>query len=269
MRAFLQPISARIYFGKTAPHRKRARFVQSRGAPPQAYWMSVKAAQQRGCAKRAFCGVCFLMPGGLRPGALVFVSGCGDFGLGFGNGGVGAVTGAGFRGSGSGSGFIGRTGRGFGGSRSFGGVCAGSGLLASGGVIASALARLRIIINRRCCYDFFLRLLNDGLFDFDDSGIGNGGYYNVGLLLLRNLALKYSINMHIVNETVGVNKAGRDYKLSDYLRVKTLSQEASRIGDIFLRLTDASTGATMRKVGKVIPIQPKGASIWDETTGTL
>ena len=65
MRAFLQPISARIYFGKTASHRKRARFVQSRGASPQAYWMSVKAAQRRGCAKRAFCGVCVLMPGGL------------------------------------------------------------------------------------------------------------------------------------------------------------------------------------------------------------
>ena len=71
MRAFLQPISARIYFGKTASHRKRARFVQSRGAPPQAYWMSVKAAQRRGCAKRAFCGVCFLMPGGLSRGSLL------------------------------------------------------------------------------------------------------------------------------------------------------------------------------------------------------
>ncbi len=160
----------------------------------------------------------------------MIVSGCGDFGLGFGNGGVGAVTGAGFRGSGSGSGFIGRTGRGFGGSRSFGGVCIGGGLLVSGGVITGALAGLRSIINRRCYY-FFLRLFNDGLFDFDDSGIGNGGYYNVGLLL-RNLALKYSINMNIVNETVGVNKAGQDYKLSDYLRVKTLSQEASLIGDI-------------------------------------
>ena len=54
MWAFLQPISARIYFGKTASHRKRARLVQSRGASPQAYWMSVKAAQRRGCAKRAF-----------------------------------------------------------------------------------------------------------------------------------------------------------------------------------------------------------------------
>ena len=207
MWAFLQPISVRIYFGKTASHRKSARFVQSRGALPQAYWMSVKAAQRWGCAKRAFCGVCFLVAGGLKPGALVFVSG---FGSVFGNSGIaaaGGAGGAGVRSPGGSSGFTGRTGRGFGGSRSFGGVCAGSGLLASGGVITGALAGLRIIINRRCCYDFFLRLLNDGLFDFDDSGIGNGGYYNVGLLF-RNLALKYSINMHIVNETVGVNKAG-------------------------------------------------------------
>ena len=67
MWAFFRPISARIYFGKTASHRKRARLVQSRGASPQAYWMSVKAAQRWGCAKRAFCGVCFLMPGGLMP----------------------------------------------------------------------------------------------------------------------------------------------------------------------------------------------------------
>mgnify|MGYP004492664577 FL=1 len=198
------------------------------------------------------------------------------FGSVFGNSGIAAagVRGSGcagfarLRDSGSTFGSGGGTGRGFRGSRSFGGVCAGCGLLASGGVIASALAGLRSIINRRCYY-FFLRLFNDGLFDFDDSGIGNGGYYNVGLLL-RNLALKYSINMHIVNETVAVNKAGQDYKLSDYLQVKTLSQEASRIGDIsFLRLTDAPSGDTMRKVRKVIPIQPKGASIWDETTGTL
>lgn len=164
----------------------------------------------------------------------MLVSGCGGgcgFGFGSGVAGTGAADRAEVRSPGGSSGFTGRTGRGFGGSRSFGGVCASSGLLVSGGVIASALAGLRIIINRRCYY-FFLRLFNDGLFDFDDSGIGNGGYYNVGLLLLRNLALKYSINMHIVNETASVNKAGQDYKLSDCLRVKTLSQEASLIGDI-------------------------------------
>ena len=167
------------------------------------------------------------MAGGLKPGALVIVSGCGDFDLGFGNVSFGAAGEGRIDSFRLGFGFVGR---GFGGSRSFGGVCIGGGLLVSGGVIASALAGLRIIINRRCYY-FFLRLFNDGLFDFDDSGIGNGGYYNVGLLL-RNLALKYSINMNIVNETVGVNKAGQDYKLSDYLQVKTLSQEASLSGDI-------------------------------------
>lgn len=166
------------------------------------------------------------------PGALVFVSGCGGgcgFGFGSGVAGTGAADRAEVRSPGGSSGFTGRTGRGVG--RSWSSGTAVGGLLASGGVIASALAGLRSIINRRCYY-FFLRLFNDGLFDFDDSGIGNGGYYNVGLLLLRNLALKYSINMHIVNKTVGVNKAGQDYKLSDYLQVKTLSQEASRIGDI-------------------------------------
>lgn len=169
----------------------------------------------------------------------MFVSGCGDFGWGFGNVSFGAAGEGRIDSFRLGFGFVGRVGRGFEGSRSFfsvggagaGGVCAGSGLLASGGVIASALAGLRIIINRRCYY-FFLWLFNDGLLDFDNGGIGNGGNYNVGLLRFRNLALKYSINMHIVNKTVGVNKAGQDYKLSDYLQVKTLSQEASRIGDI-------------------------------------
>ena len=161
----------------------------------------------------------------------MIVSGCGDgcgFGFGSGVAGTGVADRADVRSPGGSSGFTGRTGQGFGGSLSFG--TAGGGLLVSGGVITGALAGLRSIINRRCYY-FFLRLFNDGLFDFDDSGIGNGGYYNVGLLL-RNLALKYSINMNIVNETVGVNKAGQNYKLSDYLQVKTLSQEASLSGDI-------------------------------------
>ena len=203
--------------------------------------MSVKAAQRRGCAKRAFCGVCFLVAGGLKPGALVIVSG---FGSVSGNSGItvaaagvsvagaagaagaaGGAGGAGVRSPGGSSAFTGRTGRGFSWNRFFFGVGLVDSLL-----IAGLLTSFRTI-NRRYYY-FFLRLFNDGLFDFDDSGIGNGGNYNVGLLRFRNLALKYSINMNIVNETVGVDKAGQDYKLSDYLQVKTLSQEASRIGDI-------------------------------------
>ena len=34
-----------------------------------------------------------------------------------------------------------------------------------------------------------------------------------------NLALKYKIGMNIASETVGTNKAGNPYKLSDYLKV--------------------------------------------------
>ena len=67
------------------------------------------------------------------------------------------------------------------------------------------------------------------------KGMWEPGHTEVVALKFKNngnLALKYSINMNIVNETVGVNKAGRDYKLSDCLQVKTLSQEASLIGDI-------------------------------------
>ena len=215
--------------------------------------MSVKAAQQRGCAKRAFCGVCFLVAGGLKPGALVFVSGCGDFDLGFGNVSFGAAAGvrgsgcAGFarlRGSGSTFGSGGGTGRGVGRSWSFG--TAGGGLVGSV-TIADVLTKL-CTINGRCCR-FFLRLFNDGLFDFDDSGIGNGGNYNVGLLL-RNLALKYSINMHIVNETVGVNKAGQDYKLSDYLQVKTLSQKQAWLETFLFALDRCSIGCYNAKSKK-------------------
>lgn len=44
---------------------------------------------------------------------------------------------------------------------------------------------------------------------------------------------------------------------------------AASAGGVVCLLTASAQGATMRKVRKVILIQPKGASIWDETTGTL
>lgn len=44
---------------------------------------------------------------------------------------------------------------------------------------------------------------------------------------------------------------------------------AASAGGVVCLLTASAQGATMRKVRKVIPIQPKGAGIWDETTGTL
>ena len=47
MRVFLQPILSRTCFGKTASHQKRADFVQSQDAAPQAYSMSGKVPQRR------------------------------------------------------------------------------------------------------------------------------------------------------------------------------------------------------------------------------
>ena len=71
--------------------------------------------------------------------------------------------------------------------------------------------------------------------DIFQKGLWEPGHTEVVALKFKNngnLALKYNINMNIVDETVGINKSGQEYKLSDYLKVKTLSQEASLIGDI-------------------------------------
>ena len=71
--------------------------------------------------------------------------------------------------------------------------------------------------------------------DIFQKGLWEPGHTEVVALKFKNngnLALKYSINMNIVDETVGINKSEQEYKLSDYLKVKTLSQEASQIGDI-------------------------------------
>ena len=79
----------------------------------------------------------------------------------------------------------------------------------------------------------------DGATDIFQKGLWEPGHTEVVALKFKNngnLALKYSINMNIVDETVGINKSGQEYKLSDYLKVKTLSQEASGIGDICIDL---------------------------------
>ena len=75
----------------------------------------------------------------------------------------------------------------------------------------------------------------DGAADLFKKGLWEPGHTEVVALKFKNngnLALKYSINMNIVEEKTGINKAGQEYRLSDYLKVKTLSQEASQIGDI-------------------------------------
>ena len=75
----------------------------------------------------------------------------------------------------------------------------------------------------------------NGANDIFQKGLWEPGHTEVVALRFKNngnLALKYNINMNIVDETVGINKSEQEYKLSDYLKVKTLSQEASEIGDI-------------------------------------
>ena len=60
--------------------------------------------------------------------------------------------------------------------------------------------------------------------DIFQKGLWEPGHSEVVGLKIHNagnLALKYSISMNIANETKGINKAGDEFALSDYLKVKT------------------------------------------------
>ena len=75
-------------------------------------------------------------------------------------------------------------------------------------------------------------LFGDGLFE--------PGYTRVVAFRISNngnLALKYNMSMNLVSETKGVNKAGEEFALSDYLKVKTSPiQEANQIGNIMVAI---------------------------------
>ena len=75
-------------------------------------------------------------------------------------------------------------------------------------------------------------LFGDGLFE--------PGYTRVVAFRISNkgnLALKYNMSMNLISETKGVNKAGEEFALSDYLKVKTSPiQEANDIGDIMVAI---------------------------------
>ena len=79
----------------------------------------------------------------------------------------------------------------------------------------------------------------DGATDLFQKGLWEPGHTEVVALRFKNngsLALKYTISMNIVEEKAGINKSEQEYRLSDYLKVKTLSQEASLIGDICINM---------------------------------
>ena len=73
-------------------------------------------------------------------------------------------------------------------------------------------------------------LFGDGLFE--------PGYTRVVAFRISNkgnLALKYNMSMNPVSETKGVNKAGKEFALSDYLKVKTSPiQQVNEAGNIMV-----------------------------------
>lgn len=76
--------------------------------------------------------------------------------------------------------------------------------------------------------------------DLFGNGLFEPGYTRVVAFRISNkgnLALKYNMSMNLVSETKGVNKAGEEFALSDYLKVKTSPiQEANQIGEIMVAI---------------------------------
>lgn len=81
--------------------------------------------------------------------------------------------------------------------------------------------------------------LTDGT-DLFGNGRFEPGYTRVVAYRITNngsLALKYNMSMNLVNETKGINKDGKEFALSDYLKVKTSPvQEVNTIGDIMVSI---------------------------------
>ena len=82
----------------------------------------------------------------------------------------------------------------------------------------------------------------DGAKDLFQNDLWEPGHTEVVALKVTNagsLALKYSANMGILNETVGKTEDGKDIVLSDILKVSTLTQAANDVGEIALYLAFA------------------------------
>ena len=82
----------------------------------------------------------------------------------------------------------------------------------------------------------------DSATDLFSGALWEPGHTRVVALKLTNegsLALKYKVGMNIVSEKAGTNVNGDSFKLSDYLEVSTLNQQANDsmgIGEITLSL---------------------------------
>ncbi len=79
----------------------------------------------------------------------------------------------------------------------------------------------------------------DGASDLFQRGAWEPGHTEVVAIKITNagsLALKYKVNMNIVEEIVGKSVQGNDIVLSELLEVSTLTQQTGAIGDITVAL---------------------------------
>lgn len=75
--------------------------------------------------------------------------------------------------------------------------------------------------------------------EFFKNELWEPGHTEVVALRIKNngsLALKYTAEIKIIKEIIGKNKAGEEFKLSDYLTVSTLTHQVNTVGDIMLSL---------------------------------
>lgn len=74
-----------------------------------------------------------------------------------------------------------------------------------------------------------------GATDLFSKGLWEPGHTEVVALKVINkgsLALKYNAAMSIFSETPGVNQAGEEFKLSEYLKVSSMTMDGGAIGDV-------------------------------------
>ena len=102
----------------------------------------------------------------------------------------------------------------------------------------------------------------DGATDLFTKGLWEPGHTEVVALKITNtgsLALKYSASMNVTTEILGKNAEGADIKLSEYLTVTSISQQANMFGDILLGMV---FGGSQAVDGSAVPFN--SANIFGE-----
>ena len=83
---------------------------------------------------------------------------------------------------------------------------------------------------------------------FDDAALWEPGYTEVAYLKVGNdgsLALKYQLNVNVYSEDPGTNKAGEEFKLSDYLVFKVVEIDEVTVGTYDRAAAMAAAGSEL------------------------